>query len=180
MSALQPKQRVGLMTSGGLAPCLSAAVGFLIDRYNTIDPTIEILCYRAGYKGLLTGDSFVVDAAGRASALELVKHGGSPIGNSRVKLTNIDECEKKGFVRKGELPLAVAAKQLVADGVTILHTIGGDDTNTQAAELAKCVPLPPLPPLPPLSRRPLTTPLQVLGRQRLQADRRGAAEDHRQ
>jgi pyrophosphate--fructose-6-phosphate 1-phosphotransferase len=131
------RRGVALLTSGGLAPCLSASVGYLIHQYNTIDPSIEIKCYRAGYKGLLTGDSFVVDATGRASALELVEHGGSPLGNSRVKLTNIDDCEAQGFVQKGELPLAVAAKQLVADGVTILHTIGGDDTNSQAAELAK-------------------------------------------
>ncbi|HXS18258.1 MAG TPA: pyrophosphate--fructose-6-phosphate 1-phosphotransferase, partial [Polyangiaceae bacterium] len=30
----------------------------------------------------------------------------------------------------------VAAKQLTKDGITILHTIGGDDTNTTAADLA--------------------------------------------
>ena len=35
------------------------------------------------------------------------------------------------------MPLEVAAKQLQKDRVTILHTIGGDDTNTMAAELAR-------------------------------------------
>ena len=30
----------------------------------------------------------------------------------------------------------MAADQLVADGVDVLHTIGGDDTNTAAADLA--------------------------------------------
>jgi pyrophosphate--fructose-6-phosphate 1-phosphotransferase len=57
-------------------------------------------------------------------------------GNSRVKLTNITDCVKKGYVKKGENPLNVAAEQLMKDGVTILYTIGGDDTNTSAAELA--------------------------------------------
>src|SRR5690606_37152159 len=33
-------------------------------------------------------------------------------------------------------PLRVAAEQLTRDGVTILHTIRGDDTNTTAADLA--------------------------------------------
>ncbi|MCA1968130.1 MAG: pyrophosphate--fructose-6-phosphate 1-phosphotransferase, partial [Rhizobium sp.] len=33
-------------------------------------------------------------------------------------------------------PLRVAAERLAEDGVTILHTIGGDDTNTTAADLA--------------------------------------------
>ena len=66
----------------------------------------------------------------------MYNHGGSPIGNSRVKLTNIVDCEKRGLVEKGEDPLEVAAKQLVKDDVDVLHTIGGDDTNTTAADLA--------------------------------------------
>jgi pyrophosphate--fructose-6-phosphate 1-phosphotransferase len=33
-------------------------------------------------------------------------------------------------------PLQAAADRLTADGVDILHTIGGDDTNTTAADLA--------------------------------------------
>lgn len=37
---------------------------------------------------------------------------------------------------EGVDPLKFAADRLVADGVTILHTIGGDDTNTTAADLA--------------------------------------------
>ena len=48
--------------------------------------------------------------------------------NSRVKLTNIEDCIKKGYVSKGQNPLEVAAKQLEKDNIDILHTIGGDDT----------------------------------------------------
>jgi diphosphate-dependent phosphofructokinase len=66
----------------------------------------------------------------------LHRHGGSPIGNSRVKLTNAADCVKRGLVKEGQNPLRVAAEQLAKDGVTILHTIGGDDTNTTAADLA--------------------------------------------
>ena len=62
--------------------------------------------------------------------------GGSPIGNSRVKLTNVDNCIKKGFIKEGQNPLRVAAEQLMNDQVNILHTIGGDDTNTMAAQLS--------------------------------------------
>jgi pyrophosphate--fructose-6-phosphate 1-phosphotransferase len=72
----------------------------------------------------------------RARAAVLARHGGSPLGNSRVKLTNVEDCVKRGLVPAGEDPLAVAAKQLTKDGITILHTIGGDDTNTTAADLA--------------------------------------------
>lgn len=124
------------MTAGGLAPCLSSAVGGLIERYTEIDPSIEIVCYRSGYKGLLLGDSIVVTPEIRASAGNLHLHGGSPIGNSRVKLTNIKDCLKRGLIKEGENPQRKAADQLVKDDVDVLHTIGGDDTNTAAADLA--------------------------------------------
>ena len=48
----------------------------------------------------------------------------------------MEECISKGYIKKGEVPLDVAAKQLIKDEVTILHTIGGDDTNTTAADLS--------------------------------------------
>jgi pyrophosphate--fructose-6-phosphate 1-phosphotransferase len=131
----KPK-KVAILTAGGLAPCLSSAVGGLIERYTEIDPSIEIICYRSGYKGLLLGDSYKVTPEIRAKAGLLHNFGGSPIGNSRVKLTNVKDCVKRGLVKDGENPQKVAADQLIKDGVDILHTIGGDDTNTAAADLA--------------------------------------------
>jgi pyrophosphate--fructose-6-phosphate 1-phosphotransferase len=131
----KPK-KVAILTAGGLAPCLNSAIGSLIERYNEIDPTIEIICYRSGYKGLLAGDFYKVTATVRENAGLLQKFGGSVIGNSRVKLTNVKDCIKRGLVQEGQDPQKVAADQLVKDGVDILHTIGGDDTNTAAADLA--------------------------------------------
>ncbi len=131
----KPK-KVALLTAGGLAPCLSSAVGGLIERYTEIDPSIEIIAYHGGYKGLLLGDSYKITPEIREKAHLLHKFGGSPFGNSRVKLTNVKDCVKRGLVKEGEDPQKVAADQLVKDGVDILHTIGGDDTNTAAADLA--------------------------------------------
>ena len=128
--------RIALLTAGGLAPCLSSAVGGLVDTYSRIAPDAEIIAYRDGYAGLLKGDSFVIGVEGRAQAHFLHGLGGSPIGNSRVKLTNVDDCVKRGLVIDGANPLQVAAERLSADGVDVLHTIGGDDTNTTAADLA--------------------------------------------
>lgn len=133
---MSAKRKIALLTAGGLAPCLSAAVGCLIERYSEIAPEIEIVAYRSGYTGLLKGDILPVTPQVRANARALLHHGGSPIGNSRVKLTNAQDCEKRGLVRPGENPLDAAARRLEADGITILHTIGGDDTNTTAADLA--------------------------------------------
>ncbi len=129
-------KKVGILTAGGLAPCLSTAIGRLLERYTEVAPEIEIICYTSGYKGLLLGESIVVDAEMRKNAAVLYEHGGSPIGNSRVKLTNVADCEKRGLVQPGQNPLEVAADQLVKDQVDVLHTIGGDDTNTTAADLA--------------------------------------------
>jgi len=129
-------RRVALLTAGGFAPCLSSAVGGLIERYNELDPSIEIIAYQHGYYGLLTGDKIVVDDEARRKAGILHRFGGSPIGNSRVKLTNVADAVKRGLVKEGEDPLHVAAERLKSDGVDVLHTIGGDDTNTTAADLA--------------------------------------------
>lgn len=133
---MESPKKVAILTAGGLAPCLNSAVGGLIERYSEIDPSIEIICYRSGYKGLLLGDSIAVTEAMREQAALLHRFGGSAIGNSRVKLTNVADCVKRGLVKDGQDPRQVAADQLVKDGVDVLHTIGGDDTNTAAADLA--------------------------------------------
>src|SRR5919202_583646 len=115
-----PVRRVALLTAGGLAPCLSSAVGGLIQRYTALAPEVEIIGYVDGYAGLLAGRSLEVTPVLRERAHLLHQVGGSPLGNSRVKLTNV----------------ADAAEQLTRDGIDVLHTIGGDDTNTTAADLA--------------------------------------------
>jgi pyrophosphate--fructose-6-phosphate 1-phosphotransferase len=133
---MKKPRKVGILTAGGLAPCLSTAIGGLIERYSEIAPDVEIICYKSGYKGLLLGDSFTVTPEVRKNASRLYTLGGSIIGNSRVKLTNVKDCVKRGLVKEGEDPQKKAADQLVKDGVDVLHTIGGDDTNTAAADLA--------------------------------------------
>jgi pyrophosphate--fructose-6-phosphate 1-phosphotransferase len=131
-----PVTTVAMLTAGGLAPCLSSAVGGLIERYTEVAPDVRIIAYRNGYAGLLTGDSVEVTDEVRAAASRLHAFGGSPIGNSRVKLTNVADCVRRGLVQPGQDPLQVAAEQLSRDGVDVLHTIGGDDTNGTAADLA--------------------------------------------
>ncbi|MEW6906260.1 pyrophosphate--fructose-6-phosphate 1-phosphotransferase [Trueperella pyogenes] len=129
-------RRIALLTAGGYAPCLSTAVGNLIERYTQEMPEAEIIGYQNGYHGLLTGNYVVFDEEARAKAHILTKFGGSPIGNSRVKLTNSKNLIERGLIKPGQNALEVAAEQLRKDGVDVLHTIGGDDTNTTAADLA--------------------------------------------
>src|SRR6218665_3747651 len=44
-----PKHKVAMLTAGGLAPCLSSAVGGLIERYSDIAPEIELVAYPSAY-----------------------------------------------------------------------------------------------------------------------------------
>ena len=128
--------KIAFLTSGGIAPCLSAVIGRLTENYLKNFPDIEIIGYLNGYKGLLLGESIPFPKNLLRNTEKFYQFGGSPIGNSRVRLTNIKDCVNKGYIKAGEIPLKIAAKQLVKDGVTILHTIGGDDTNTTAADLS--------------------------------------------
>ena len=128
--------KIAFLTAGGIAPCLSASIGALIERYAETAPGAQLFGYLNGYQGLLKGRIIEFPANAGREANILYKYGGSPLGNSRVKLTNAEDCVRRGLVTEGDFPLEVAAKQLQKDQVTILHTIGGDDTNTMAAELA--------------------------------------------
>ena len=128
--------KVGFLTAGGIAPCLSASIGSLIYEYNKLEPNATLIGYLNGYQGLLLGNSIVFDDNVKKNYKILFDYGGSPIGNSRVKLTNLEDCIRRGYVKEGQNPLEVAAEQLKKDGINFLHTIGGDDTNTMAAQLS--------------------------------------------
>lgn len=130
-------KKIAFLTAGGIAPCLSSSIGALVEQYATLAPDAEMIGYLHGYQGLLLGRSIAFPGSVKDNVDVLCAYGGSPIGNSRVKLTNVSDCVKRGFVKEGEVPLQVAADQLQRDRIDILHTIGGDDTNTTAADLAK-------------------------------------------
>ena len=127
--------KIAFLTAGGIAPCLSASIGGLIESYNSVLPDADLLGYLNGYKGLLTNQKISFPESVKKKTNIFFQYGGSPIGNSRVKLTNVENCVQKGYIAEGQNPLEVAANQLINDKVDILHTIGGDDTNTMAAEL---------------------------------------------
>ena len=128
--------KIAFLTAGGIAPCLSSSIGALIEQYAKRKPEVKMIGYLNGYKGLLLGNYISFPKSIKKNISNLYELGGSPIGNSRVKLTNIKDCLSKGYINDGENPLKIAAEQLVKDNITILHTIGGDDTNTTAADLS--------------------------------------------
>jgi len=129
--------KIAFLTSGGLAPCLSASIAYLIDEYSKLNMEVEFYGYKNGYKGLLLGHKISFPSNISTKIDIIASFGGSPIGNSRVKLTNIDNCIKNNYITKDQIPLEVAATQLKKDQIDILHTIGGDDTNLSASDLAE-------------------------------------------
>ena len=52
--------KIAFLTAGGIAPCLSASIGALIEKYNEIVPKAELLGYLNGYRGLLLGNSIEI------------------------------------------------------------------------------------------------------------------------
>ena len=129
--------KIAFLTSGGIAPCLSSSIARMIKRYSLLDTKIELIGYLNGYKGLLLGNSINIPLNIADFEENIYTFGGTFLGNSRVKLTNVDDCINKGYIEKTQIPLEVAAEQLVKDKVDVLHTIGGDDTNTTAADLVQ-------------------------------------------
>ena len=82
---------VAMMTSGGLAPCLASSVAYLIEFWAKALKEgkisgLTLRMYIDGYKGLLTGDSTVISPHLYDDCASLHDVGGSPIGNSRVKV----------------------------------------------------------------------------------------------
>ena len=82
---------VAFMTSGGLAPCLSSSIAQLIGYWVAAlndgkIKGVKFFCYLDGYKGVLKGESFVVPEEIYKECDKLNYLGGSPIGNSRVKV----------------------------------------------------------------------------------------------
>ena len=91
--------KVAFLTSGGIAPCLSASIGGLIEKYNELDSGIEMIGYMHGYRGLLLGNSISFSKEVKDNYQILYNYGGTPIGNSRIKLTNVQDCLEKGLVK---------------------------------------------------------------------------------
>ena len=117
----QATTHLALMTSGGLAPCLSSSVASLVSAYLRAGAPFTLRLFHHSYMGILRGESTLVNPKTfNVAAYHAV--GGSPMGSSRVKLTNAADCKRRNLVPELGDPLEVAALQLKAEGVSVLHT----------------------------------------------------------
>ena len=105
--------KVALLTAGGFAPCLSSAVGGLIERYTEIAPEVEIIAYRYGYQGLLSGDYLTVTPEVREQRRAAALGSAAPRSATRGSSSPTPPIwSKRGLVAEGVDPLQAAADRL--------------------------------------------------------------------
>lgn len=115
---METKQRIGILTSGGDAPGMNAAVRAAIRTalyYGT-----EVFAIREGYQGMVDGGGFIYRVRWNATS-GILDQGGTVIGTAR--------CE--GFKTR-EFQLK-AAENLLENEIDKLIVIGGDGSLTGAA-----------------------------------------------
>lgn len=110
--------RAGIITCGGLCPGLNNVIRSLFLELHHAYGVKEILGFRDGYMGLDPSRArppFVLDAD---FVEDIHKEGGTVLGTSR-----------------GPVDIAIAVDNLIARGVNMLFTIGGDGTQRGANAL---------------------------------------------
>lgn len=138
-AAIDPVKTVALFTTGRVTPGISALIGFLMRRYSERYPDVKILAYIHGFRGLLVDEKVVIGEKEHAAVPLLIAKGGSPIGGSRVRLTNVKNLEDEELIVKGEDPYEKCAINLLKDRVDVLHVIGSSNSQLACVELQKVV-----------------------------------------
>lgn len=118
---------VGILTSGGDAPGLNAAIRALCiagkQKYG-----MKFIGIRNGYRGLIDNDTFKMDELDIDS---LIDRGGTILGTSRVKPFKNPEKDPK----TGLLPVEGIKKTFKENKLDALVCLGGNGTNTTASLL---------------------------------------------
>ncbi len=120
MKKIKNMKKIAVLTSGGDAPGMNAAVRGVVRH--AIENEIEVVGIKMGYQGLLDEEMFVMD---RKSVSGIIQHGGTILHSARSKEFNSYEGEVK------------AAEILKKHGIEGLVTIGGDGTFRGAKALAE-------------------------------------------
>ena len=114
------QKTIGVLTSGGDAPGMNAAVRAV--TRTAIDKGFKVIGIRRGYNGLLNGDTFEMDAR---SVSDIIQRGGTEIFTARCK-----EFKEWEYVLK-------AKEKCEELGICGIVVIGGDGSFRGAADLSK-------------------------------------------
>ncbi len=125
----KPVKTVGILTSGGDAPGLNAAIRALcISGKNNYG--IKFIGVRNGYRGLIDNDTFKMDDI---DLEPLISQGGTILGTSRVKPFKNPVPDPK----TGLLPVEAIKETFKKNKLDALVCLGGNGTNTTASLLSE-------------------------------------------
>ena len=113
-------KRIGILTSGGDAPGMNAAVRAVVRT--ALSNGVECVGIRRGYNGLINGDFVRMDAG---SVSHIIEKGGTVLYTAR---------SEEFMTEEGQLKAVATCKLLGLDGVV---AIGGDGTFRGALALAR-------------------------------------------
>ena len=113
-------KRIGVLTSGGDAPCMNAAIRSVVR--SALARGIEVIGIRRGWQGLITGDFVQMDSS---SVSRIINRGGTILYTARSEEFRTEEGQKKA---------AATCKLLGLDGIV---AIGGDGTFRGAQALSR-------------------------------------------
>ena len=111
---------IGVLTSGGDAPGMNAAVRSVVRK--SLNNGMKVMGIRRGYKGLLAGDIFEMDSH---DVSDTIQQGGTILGTARCSAFHTEEGQKQG---------ADMCKKFGIDGIVV---IGGDGSYRGAQALSK-------------------------------------------
>ncbi len=114
------KYRLGILTSGGDAPGMNAAIRAVVRT--ALSYKYEIIGIKQGYRGLIDGDFSPLH---HSSVANIIQRGGTILGTTRC-----DEFEKDSGMEK-------ARAMVKRSGIDVIVAIGGEGTMKGADEFSK-------------------------------------------
>lgn len=131
---------VGILTSGGDAPGMNAAVRAAFRAIKMREPDREIVFFRDGFRGLAGRlDSSSDRNVDRSAIRDIIHRGGTFLGTGRVKemiLPDQDHADYASAVAARDKFLRLATANLFQTGVRDLIVIGGDGSFRGARVIA--------------------------------------------
>ena len=103
-------KKIGVLTSGGDAPGMNAAVRAV--ARTALTSGMEVLGIRRGYQGLLSGDVFEMDLR---SVSDIIHHGGTMLYTARSKEYNTPEGVQKAADMCRKLGIPVRQSMAMGD-----------------------------------------------------------------
>lgn len=113
-------RRIGVLTSGGDAPGMNAAIAAV--TLHALDENIEVVGINEGYTGLIQGDVSVLD---RKKVANIWKRGGTILGSSRCPEFKTEEGMRR------------AIETCKRHNIDAIVAIGGDGTFRGATDLSR-------------------------------------------